>query len=74
MLSFPEVTEVLRLLTMHLRPEAVLVTAEIHVVDGIDTDGIEDLLERMSKEIRQEVPEVAQTFIEPHPARQENRS
>ena len=62
MLSFPEVTEVLRLLTMHLGPQSVLVTAEIHVVDGIDTDGIEDLLERMSKEIRQEVPEVAQTL------------
>jgi divalent metal cation (Fe/Co/Zn/Cd) transporter len=74
MLSFPEVTEVLRLLTVYLGPESVLVTAEIHIVDGIDTDGIEDLLERMSKEIRQEVAEVTQTFIEPHPARQENRS
>ena len=74
MLSFPEVTEVLRLLTVYLGPESVLVTAEIHIVDGIDTDGIEDLLERISKEIHQEVAEVTQTFIEPHPARQENRS
>ena len=74
MLSFPEVTQVLRLLTMHLGPESVLVTAEIHVVDGIDTDGIEELLERVSKKIRQEVPEVTQTFIEPHPAQREGRS
>ena len=74
MLSFPEVAEVLRLLTVYLGAESVLVTAEIHVVDGLDTDGIEDLLERMTKEIRQAVPEVSQTFIEPHPARQEHRS
>jgi cation diffusion facilitator family transporter len=74
MLSFPEVTEVLRLLTMYLAPDSVLVTAEIHVVDGIDTDGIEELLERVSKEIRREVPEVTQTFIEPHPAKRASRS
>jgi len=59
---------------MHLRPESVLATAETHLVDGIDADGIEDLLERVFKEIRQEVSEVTQTFIEPHPARREGRS
>jgi hypothetical protein len=59
---------------MHLRPESVLVTAENHIVDGIDADGSEDLLERVSKGIRQEVPEVTQTFIEPHPARREGRA
>jgi cation diffusion facilitator family transporter len=73
MLSFPEVTDVLRLLTMYLGPDSVLVTAEIHVVDEMDTDGIEELLERVSKEIRREVPEVTQTFIEPHPAGREGR-
>jgi divalent metal cation (Fe/Co/Zn/Cd) transporter len=67
LLSFPEVTDVLRLLTMHLGPEAVLMNAEIHVVDGLDTDGIEELLERMTAAIRCEVPEVSQTFIELHP-------
>lgn len=74
MLSFPEVTDVFRLLTMHLGPDSVLVNAEIHVVDGIDTDGIEELLERVSKEIRREVPKVTQIFIEPHPADREGRS
>jgi divalent metal cation (Fe/Co/Zn/Cd) transporter len=74
MLSFPEVTDIFRLLTMHLGPDSMLVNAEIHVVDGIDTDGIEELLERVSKEIRREVPKVTQTFIEPHPAGREGRS
>ena len=67
MTSFKEVMEVLRLLTMHLAPNAVLVNAEIHVVDGLDTDQIEELLERITKAMREEVPEVSQTFIELHP-------
>ena len=48
--------------------------AEIHVVDGIDTDGIEELLERVSKEIRREIPKVTQTFIALHPTGREGRS
>ncbi len=48
MTSFEEVTDVLRLLTMHLGPDAVLVNTEIHVVDGLETDQIEDLLERIT--------------------------
>jgi cation diffusion facilitator family transporter len=67
MVSFPEVTEVLRLLTMHLGPNSALLTAEINVVDGLDTDQIEDLLERITQKIRSEVLEVTQTFIELHP-------
>jgi divalent metal cation (Fe/Co/Zn/Cd) transporter len=65
--SFDEVTDVLRLLTMHLGPNAVLVNAEIHVVDGLDTDQIEELLERITEAMRDEMPEVAHTFIELHP-------
>ena len=67
MVSFSEVTEVLRLLTMHLGPNSALLTAEINVVDGLTTDEIEDLLERITQKIRSEVPEVTQTFIELHP-------
>lgn len=66
--SFPEVEDVLRLLTMHLGPNSALVNAEVHLVDGMETDQIEDLLERITLAIRREVPEVDQTFIELHPA------
>ena len=72
--SFEEVTDVLRLLTMHLGPNAVLVNAEIHVVDGLDTDQIEELLERITKALRDEMPEVAHTFIELHPPGQPGQS
>ncbi|HKH10255.1 MAG TPA: cation diffusion facilitator family transporter [Rubrobacter sp.] len=67
MCSFEEVNDVVRLLTMHLGPSSVLVNAEIHVADGLDTDQIEDLLERMTREIGDVTPEVTHTFIEPHP-------
>lgn len=67
MLSFPEVAEVLRLLTMHLGPNSALLTAEINVVDDLTTDEIEDLLEHITQKVRSEVPEVTQTFIELHP-------
>ncbi len=73
LLSFPEVTEVLRLLTMHLGPDAVLVNAEIQVVDGLDTERLEEVLERITAAIRREVPEVTQTFIELRPKRRAER-
>ena len=65
--SFSEVTEILRLLTMHLGPNEVLLTAEIHVKDGLDTNEIEALLDCITRKVCSEVPEVAQTFIELHP-------
>ncbi|WP_047863863.1 cation diffusion facilitator family transporter [Rubrobacter aplysinae] len=68
--SFPEVREVLRLITMHLGPNSVLVNAEVHLADELETDQIEDLLERITRKIRTEMPEAQQTFIELHsPAR-----
>jgi divalent metal cation (Fe/Co/Zn/Cd) transporter len=42
-------------------------TAEIHVKDGLDTNEIEALLDRVTRRIRSEVPDVVQTFIELHP-------
>jgi cation diffusion facilitator family transporter len=65
--AFPEVKEIVRLLTMHLGPESVLVNAEIHVSDGLDTDQIEDLLERITQAIGEEMPGVTHTFLELHP-------
>lgn len=65
--SFDEVESVLRLLTMHLGPSSTLVNAEVHLIDGLDTNDIESLLERMNRKISQETPEVSQTFIELHP-------
>jgi len=65
--AFEEVNEILRLLTMHLGPNAVLVTAEIHVVDGLETDQIEELIERLTHAIQEKMPEATQVFIELRP-------
>jgi cation diffusion facilitator family transporter len=62
--AFPEVTRVLRLLTMHLGPNDVLVNAEVHLVNGLDTDRIELLLEEITRALRRANPKVSQTFIE----------
>ncbi len=72
--SFPEVREVLRLLTMHLGPDSVLVNAEIHLVDGLETDQAEELLERITWTIRRKMPEVTETFMELHSGGRAKRS
>ena len=66
LLGFSEVTDVYRLLTMSLSPNNVLVNAELHLIDGLTTDQIEQTLERATQAIRREMPEVTQTFLELH--------
>jgi len=68
--GFDEVKEILRLLTMHLGPNAVLVNAEIHVIDGLDTDQIEALIESITHALQQTLPEANQVFIELRPSKQ----
>jgi len=68
--GFDEVKEILRLLTMHLGPNAVLVNAEIHVVDGLDTDQIEELIERITHALQETLPEASEVFIELRPSKQ----
>lgn len=63
-LSHDEVNHVFRLLTVHLSPETALVNAEIHVVDGLSTNRVEELIEELTREIREQVPAVTETFIE----------
>lgn len=65
-MSFPEVVRIYRMLTMHLGPNAVLVTADINVQDNLSTDQIEDLLERVTQKIQRAVPEATQIFLELH--------
>jgi len=62
--SFPEVTHVVRLLSMQLGSHSVLVTGELEVGRGLNTDQIEDLLARIDEKIAAEVPDVTDTFWE----------
>lgn len=71
--GFEEVNDIVRLLTMHLGPDSVLVNAEIHVADSMDTDQIEDLVSRITQEIGNQMPDVTQTFLELHSPHQEGQ-
>jgi divalent metal cation (Fe/Co/Zn/Cd) transporter len=62
--SFPEVENVVRVLTMQLGSHSVLVTGELRVHRGMNTDEIEDLMVRIDAEIERRVPEVSDTFWE----------
>jgi len=62
--SFPEVTHVVRLLSMQLGSHSVLVTGELEVGRGLTTDQIEDLLVRIDQKIAATVPDVTDTFWE----------
>ncbi len=59
-----EVEQVLTLLTMHLGPEEVLVNLNVAFIDGLETDAIEALVDRIENHIQQVVPEAKQIFIE----------
>ncbi|HEV8574792.1 MAG TPA: cation diffusion facilitator family transporter [Dehalococcoidia bacterium] len=62
--SFPEVIHIVRLLSMQLGSHSVLVTGELEVSRGLNTDQIEDLLARIDQKIATTVPDVTETFWE----------
>jgi len=72
--SLPEVTGIYRLLTMRLAPENTLITAEVHLIDGLDTDQVEQAIQRIEQAIRQKIPGATQIFIEAHPSERSNES
>lgn len=59
-----EVQQVLELRTMHLGPNKVLLVARLHLRDGLDTDQIEELLNRIEAAVREEVPIVQHCYLE----------
>lgn len=64
--TFPEVIGVKRMLSMLIGPQSVLVTGELHVVKGLTTAQIENLIQRIDDKIAEEIPEVTETFWELH--------
>lgn len=64
--EFPEVTEVVEVLTIRLGLDRVLVTGEITIADGLTTDEIERLLRQITGRIREAAPEVNNVYLEPH--------
>ncbi|MEO6398353.1 MAG: cation diffusion facilitator family transporter [Tepidiformaceae bacterium] len=62
--AFPEVQQVVRLLTMQLGSHSVLVSGELAVQRRMTTEQIEDLLLRIDTQLEKDVPEVSETFWE----------
>ncbi len=63
-LEQPEVLEVLDLKGTIIGPEKLLVNLEVHVRNGLTTDEIERLMDRIKVEINEALPDVAHVQIE----------
>ena len=63
-MSFPEVTHIVRLLSMQLGSHSVLVTGELELSRDFHTREIEDLIARIDEKIARDVPDVTDTFWE----------
>lgn len=56
--ELPEVNRILSLRTMHFGPQDVLVTIEVNLVDGLDTDKIESVIDIIEQKVKQAIPYV----------------
>ncbi|MBV9176438.1 MAG: cation diffusion facilitator family transporter [Nitrososphaeraceae archaeon] len=56
--ELPEVNRILSLRTMHFGPQDVLVTIEVNLVDGLDTDKIESVIDTIEQKVKQAIPYV----------------
>jgi cation diffusion facilitator family transporter len=55
-LQIPEVNRVVSLRTMHFSPEDVLVAMEVNLKDGLDTDKIELVIDKIEQQVKQVLP------------------
>jgi len=65
--AHPEVDAVLELLTMHLGPNALLVAVRLDLRDDLTAPEVEELSNRIDRELRQVVPDVTQVFLDATP-------
>jgi divalent metal cation (Fe/Co/Zn/Cd) transporter len=62
--TFPEVEDVVRVLTMQIGSHNVLVSGELHVRPTLSLSDAEDLLVRIDERLQRDVPVVGDTFWE----------
>ncbi|MBN1255738.1 MAG: cation transporter [Deltaproteobacteria bacterium] len=62
--TVPEVKEVVNLLTMHLGPEEILVNIDVNFVDGLNTDQVEEAIDKVERGIQEQVSAVKKIFVE----------
>lgn len=63
-LKTPQVREVLGLKTLHIGPERLLVNLDVHLKHNLTTTKIEELIEKIKEDIKNEVPEVKHIQVE----------
>ena len=63
--GFDEVDRVVDLRTMHVGPQQLLVALDVLFRDGMETDELEEAVDRIEASIREEVPDARAIFIEP---------
>jgi cation diffusion facilitator family transporter len=63
-LGLEEVEKVLDFRTMYLSPKEVLVTCDVNFKDGLITDELEDVIDKIERIIKQELPIARRIYIE----------
>jgi cation diffusion facilitator family transporter len=66
-LRHPEVEDVLELLTMYLGPTDLLVAVRLDLQDDLTAREVEELSNRIDRELREIVPDVSQVFLDATP-------
>ncbi|MEK9175956.1 MAG: cation diffusion facilitator family transporter [Patescibacteria group bacterium] len=63
-MKIPEVEGVLDLKTLHVGSEKLLVNLEVHMVNNLSTDELEELIDKIKENIKLEVPSVKYLQVE----------
>lgn len=63
-LSIPHVKEVLNLRTMQIGSDKLLVNIDVHMQDGLTTDELEELIDKIKKRIREKVSSIRYVQVE----------
>lgn len=61
----PAVAEVVRVLTMHLGPDEILLNLEVGFDGGGFSDGLPGVLARLERRVREKHPRITRIFVEP---------
>jgi cation diffusion facilitator family transporter len=64
--EIPDVNRIITMRTMHFAPEDVLVTIEVNLIDGLDTDKIESVIDDIEQKVKQAIPYIntAKVYVE----------
>jgi cation diffusion facilitator family transporter len=60
----PEIDTVLALQTMQLGPDEVLLATRVDLADGLDSNGVETVSNRIKAELQDELPELTHVFVD----------